>query len=502
MAFPLDIRACILLEIVCGLFVVYRKNMSETFSTQPCSEKQRLVLTDNETDVLCVGGGAGSGKSYMSLIKALKYVQDPAARVVIVRLTYPMLKSPGGLVDESKQIYHNFGAIWKTQPLEWHFPNGAQIKFVAMPQNLEDVKGWQATNIIVDEGAEFSLQQILAMNVRLRGARYKGKIGMTITCNPSRSSWLYPWVEYCLDRTTGVPVPGTEKITRWFVILNNQVLWGSSPEELHREHGQGTVLGETFIPQSFRFIPMTIYDNPVLIKQNPQYLAKLLGGTRVSILRFLKGSWTAVVEGTSFFQREWVKIIPAPSQGGDRFRSWDLAATLKSESNTDPDYTAGVLMSRSRQGHYCVEDVVRGRMQAFEVMQLIEKTAKSDGLEIPVTIPRDPGAGGKTANMFQVSQLSEAGIIVHSVPTSTHSSKVNRFLPFAAMCEAGLVSIVEGDWNEQYLLELETFVGSRKDHDDQVDATSDAFNRLCRQTTIPSFVLHDLSTTSIVPTLS
>jgi hypothetical protein len=36
----------------------------------PCSEKQRMILLDDETDILLCGGGAGGGKSHTCLIKA------------------------------------------------------------------------------------------------------------------------------------------------------------------------------------------------------------------------------------------------------------------------------------------------------------------------------------------------------------------------------------------------------------------------------------------------
>jgi len=104
----------------------------------PCSEKQRKVLTENTVDILIQGGSAGSGKSHLALLKALGDCQDPAARVLIVRLTYPQLMQPGGLIDSSKQLYRPFGAVWKAQQKEWQFKNGATITFKAMPDDLSE----------------------------------------------------------------------------------------------------------------------------------------------------------------------------------------------------------------------------------------------------------------------------------------------------------------------------------------------------------------------------
>lgn len=471
----------------------------------PCSEKQRMVLTDVQTDMLLVGGGAGGGKTYLALLKALKYCQDPAARVLIVRLSYPAIKAIGGLVDESQHIYNQFGAEWKVQPLEWHFHNGAQVKFVAMPANRTEVQGWQATNIIIDEGAEFQLEDIIALKERLRGARYKGKLNITITCNPNRNSWLFPFVEYCLDPDTGVPKPGTEDITRYFIVRAGKVLWGTSQDSLFEEHGHGLNRDPekgriTFMPTSFRFIPMDIYSNPVLLKNNPSYLSNLLSGTRVSQLRFLEGSWTAVPEGSSVFNRNWIKIVPMPPVNPQsKVRSWDLAHSVKSELYPDPDWTAGVLMSRTRTGKYTIEHVKRFRKLTDGVVtEIIDTATHEDGLEVLATIPRDNG-GGKAASVFFMKEFAEAGMNVRGVKISGHSSKMARFLPFCTLAEGGCVEMVEGDWNEDFLTELEYFSGSKTEKNDQVDACADAFNTLARQTSIPTFTLPTFSGTSPIP---
>lgn len=257
----------------------------------PCSEKQRLVLQDNETDLLITGGGAGSGKSRTCLTKALAFINDPAARVLIVRLSYPMLKLPGGLVDESKKIYPHFGGVLMKQTLEWVFPNGSKITFKAKPDDIQEWQGLQATNILVDEIAEFTEEDILFLQGRIRGADYKGHMGLIGTCNPSRDSFLYKWVEYSLDPATGIPMPGTEHRRRFFVNKDNKLIWGNSREELidivREKYGEEAA--KNCKPLSFRYIPMTIYDNPILMKNNPGYLANLEGQSRVNQQRYIHG---------------------------------------------------------------------------------------------------------------------------------------------------------------------------------------------------------------------
>lgn len=257
----------------------------------PCSEKQRIILMDNETDVILCGGGAGGGKSRVCLTKAIAFVQDPNARVIIFRQTMPQLKVSGGLIDESHQIYPFIGGEYKIQAGKWVFPNGATIQFSAIPDDAA-LAGWQGsqlTHILIDEAAEWTERQVIFLLSRLRSATCNVKLQMIMSCNPNRQSFLYEWVKPLLDEITGIPVEGTENIVRWFVNINGKIQWGDSPEELYELHGKGKVLGVNFIPKSFRFCPLGIYDNPILMKANPDYLASLLAQPRVDQQRFLHG---------------------------------------------------------------------------------------------------------------------------------------------------------------------------------------------------------------------
>lgn len=477
----------------------------------PCSLRQKLILIDDTTDIILCGGGAGGGKSRTCLVKALKYINDPEGRVLIVRQTYPQLKISGGLVDESKKIYRYFGGVLNKQSLTWTFPNGATIQFAAIPDDLSEWQGMQVTNILVDEAAEFQQHEILFLIGRMRGAGYEGKISLLMTCNPKRDSFLFNWVEYSLG-DDGVPGEDTAEKIRWFFTHENDVKFADSEEELWikaQEYGlvkAGPGIPRehvTYHPMTFRFIPLTIYDNPILIKNNPGYLAKLSSAPRVDKLRFLYGSWTARATGSGYFRREWTPIVEpheVPPNVMSRVRSWDLAASEKSETNPDPDWTAGVKMSRDKFGIYYIEHVNRFRRLTDKVLTEIVKTAESDGKDdCTVTIPKDPGAGGKTANAFFARTLAENGIAARSIPISGHSGKLKRFLPFCTLAESGAVRIVRGDWNEDYLTELEYFEGNREDKDDQVDATSDAFNTLAKELQLPTLKLPNLQQASPIP---
>jgi predicted phage terminase large subunit-like protein len=56
-------------------------------------------------------------------------------------------------------------------------------------------------------------------------------------------------------------------------------------------------------------------------------------------------------------------------------------------------------------------------------------------------------------------------------------SKTTRATPYSSQVQAGNVKILRGSWNDAYLNELENFP-TEEGHDDQVDASADAFNVL------------------------
>ena len=211
-----------------------------------------------------------------------------AGRGVATSLEH-IVKIAGGIVDESHKIYPHFGGRYGKQEMKWTFPSGAFIQFRGFPDDYHTLQSMQATHILVDECATgWKEHEVLFLLSRMRSGEYKGKQMLLMSCNPEYTSFLKDWVEYSLD-PDGVPVKGTEHRVRYFVNLGGKMFWGDSAEELYEQCGAGLVWGETFVPKSFKFIPATIVDNPILIKNNPEYYASLLAQPRVNQLRYLHG---------------------------------------------------------------------------------------------------------------------------------------------------------------------------------------------------------------------
>jgi len=178
------------------------------------------------------------------------------------------------------------------------------------------------------------------------------------------------------------------------------------------------------------------------------------------------------VAGGNLAKREWFPIVDAAPAQASRVRYWDLAATAKSTQKGDPDWMVGTLMSRTDEGIYYIEHVVRDRRDPGQVEALIRQTAELDGKAPAICFEQEPGAAGKLFTAALIRLL--AGWTVHAEPAS--GDKVTRAMPFFAQAEAGNVRLVRGAWNSEWLDEVVRF--PRGAHDDQVDSASGAFGRL------------------------
>jgi predicted phage terminase large subunit-like protein len=177
-----------------------------------------------------------------------------------------------------------------------------------------------------------------------------------------------------------------------------------------------------------------------------------------------------------FFNRAWFPIVPLLPYGCSFVRYWDLA----SSDSLAADYTAGILMARDTQGYYYVVDVVHGRWTAHERASIIKQTAALDRVravtewlvpEPSIYIEQAPGLAQEPTHDL-VRQL--AGYVVYADRVT--KDKQSRATPFQAQAQAGNVKLIAGAWNKSYLDELTSFPTGK--HDDRVDGSSGAFNKL------------------------
>lgn len=190
-------------------------------------------------------------------------------------------------------------------------------------------------------------------------------------------------------------------------------------------------------------------------------------------------NWLAREEEAGYFKKEWVGELLNPMNKSDmsykdrvvrRVRCYDLAGSVPSEKFSNPDWSVGVLIARTNDGEFIVEDVVRFRQRAGEVIQTIMDVAREDKKRfgnVSTYLPIDPGAAGITAKQYQAKLFAQAGIPIKFIKVGTKNSKLKRFEPFANAAENRLIRVVKADWNDAYFSELEGFDGiSRTKKDD------------------------------------
>lgn len=480
------------------LKVVYPEFNLDTNIIGPKSPKQYDFM-HAEANITVFGGAAGAGKSYLGVMDFLPHVNNPNFRGCMVRRTTPQLKGPGGLHEKAEELFRLIDpkVRWRDKEHHFLFSSGARI-YLRHFENLKDkdnFQGWEVNKFLVDEGQQFDEAMVVYLLSRMRNPKCpEVKPHMKITCNPDYDSFLRHWLDWWLDPDTGIPIPERDGVKRWFIRDNNKMIWGNSYEELWDKYAIPDLEAgdpNQIQPLSFCFISANVFDNPVLCKIDPGYVAFLKGLGRVEKARLLHGSWLAREEGSGYFQEDWVQMTPYPAlKAQKRVRAWDISGTVPSETNQNPDWTAGVLMSKTTSGIYTVEDVVRDRRRHGGVFDLILETAQHDGDDVQIIIPCDPGAAGKAYAADLIRGLAEHGF--YAKMKQTNKSKVTRFAPFAAIAEAGSVEVVTAEWNGDYFSELVRFDGSRNIKDDMVDATSDAFHALSTDVHIPDFDVPDM----------
>jgi predicted phage terminase large subunit-like protein len=345
---------------------------------------------------------------------------------------------------------------------------------------------WQLSMALLDEAQQLTQSQVIYIMSRLRSeADMKPK--MRMTCNPAgKGHWLTNWLEWYL-LPSGLPDPDRCGVKRYFTMRDSEMVWGNTPEEVQEQIPNCS-------PLSLTFINANVYDNPVLMERQPEYVAWLEGQDRETKEALLYGNWYVTKQFEGYFKRKWTPVISDTPFSAKRCRGFDFAGSVKDEVNKDPDYTATVLMSKTKDGKYCIEHAFRMRERFHTVEEYILNLSRNEPDDITYVIPIDSGSAGMAYARSLQQKLAETGryTVLHPMGGK---SKLIRFRPFASVCQSGAVSIISDQWNDWFFDELEQFVGDGKTHDDALDAAVSAFWGLQRGLELPAFSLPDLSYT-------
>jgi predicted phage terminase large subunit-like protein len=399
------------------------------------------------------GGAAGGGKTLALLMAAAQYSDVPGYDALLVRPTLAELERPGGLIDLAHDWFAPTKAIWQADKRVYRFPGpgrsgagGAAIWFSYL-DGQQDVGRYAGSSFSflgfdelpqIDELTYHRMRRVLrqATNVPHLG---RSPDGLTLQDVPVRI------------RATGNPGgPHHDWIKRYFV------------DSKTREPGVA-------------YLASRWDDNPYLdLAQYAEQLAHLPPAERE---RLINGDWDIPGDG-SMFQRQWFKIIDlADVPKVDRaVRYWDLAASVSTPSNPDPDYTVGLRLEIDKDGIYYITGIIRRRLHAGQVEQLIKATAEQDGPSVQIVIEQEPGSQGEFFEQHLKREVLPGYRLSMDRPTGP---KEGRAYPVASAAEQDWIKLVDGPHTNEFLDELAQFPNGR--HDDCVDALSGALRALGRR---------------------
>jgi Terminase large subunit, T4likevirus-type, N-terminal len=308
-----------------------------TISAQPGPQTEFLRTA---ADICIYGGAAGGGKTVGLILEPLRHVGRVANfTAVFFRRTTPQITNPGGLWDESRTFYPRLGGIPHLGMREWRWPRAGKIKFshLQFETTVHDWQGAQITLICFDELTHFTAHQFFYMVSRNRstcGVRPY----IRATCNPDADSWVADFLAWWIDPESGLPIPERAGVLRYYIRVAEKLVWADKPEELMRDLPRPEDLPPGIDPPrpiSVTFIPAKVFDNPVLLRVNPEYFTWLLSLPLLERERLLGGNWKIRPSAGLYFKREWCAVVDEVPADLNIVRYWDLAATEKTEFN-DP----------------------------------------------------------------------------------------------------------------------------------------------------------------------
>jgi len=166
----------------------------------------------------------------------------------------------------------------------------------------------------------------------------------------------------------------------------------------------------------------------------------------------------------------------------DDVRYWDLAATEKKikikKGRKDPDETVGTRVSWDGKEDFYIRDQTGGRWAWEGILDAIYRTALNDGPFVKIFVEEEPGAGGKN-QIAAIKKFFKEGDSNHRpLPQfkieghRPEGDKAMRANIWFAEASKGHVYLIEGNWNEPFLDQVDVFADG--EYDDRVDSVSGA----------------------------
>lgn len=215
------------------------------------------------------GGARGGGKSWAVRQKArIMALAHPGIRILIVRRTFPELQ--GNHILPMMHDMHGLGT-YRDSDKTWTLSNGSRIKYGHFASELDagQYQGQEYDIVFIDEATQFTENQFAVLDACTRGVRPFPR-RTYLTCNPGGVG--HAWVK------------------RLFV------------DRQYRGEER---------PEDYVFIRASLFDNAVLMQNDPGYVRSLKNLPEHLRRAWLEGDWDALAgQYFDMFRRDVHVIEP------------------------------------------------------------------------------------------------------------------------------------------------------------------------------------------------
>lgn len=262
------------------------------------------------------GGARGGGKTEGSCGDWFQHAQQygPQAIGIFVRRKLTQLEE---VIARFKLLSQPLGFKYREQKHEFEAPNGARLKFRYLERDTDadEYQGHSYTRVYVEEATNFpSPAPIDKLRATLRSATGV-PVGMRLTGNPGGPGHQWVKTRY-IEASRTLETPQGRKIDL------------TKPGPVQKEHFKNPFTGQMMELERV-FIPSKLSDNPLLMENDPFYVARLQQqGSATLVKAWLEGDWDIILG--AFFDcwthanvlstGDWLDKIPRDAV---RFRSFD-----------------------------------------------------------------------------------------------------------------------------------------------------------------------------------
>lgn len=334
--------------------------MKIAIDCQP-NKKQKLFLT-SKTKYTAYGGARGGGKSWSARLKAsLLCMRYNNLRVLLLRRTFPELEANHIM---PLQIMLQGIAHYVVSKKKFIFPNGSfiQLGYCKNEYDAMQYQGHEYDVIFFEEATLFLESQLIFISTCLRNTRTDFTPRIYYTCNPGGPSHHY--------------------IKRLFIDKQFE-----EPEN----------------PDEYTFIPASVYDNEILMKNDPTYITVLDNLPEELRKAHRDGDWDAL-SGQYFreFRHNTHVIEPFDIPTG-----WDRYVTL----DYGLDMTAAYWIAVDYEGYcYCYRELYEKDLIVSDAAAKLKELSKGENIKY-FYMPPDIKSRKQDTGKSGLQLFAENGII-------------------------------------------------------------------------------------------